>query len=71
MKQMRDGWMEFHLFLEGEVRRGAASVLAGQQPVGVPRARGLRVGDQVWAGRTAGGSCQAVILQGVKVSHVG
>ena len=37
-------------FLKGEVRSGAASVLAGRQALRVPRARCVRVGGGVGAG---------------------
>lgn len=51
--QTRGSRRTYPLF-EGEVRRGAPSVLAGQQPMGVPRTGRVGVGGGVGAGWTHG-----------------
>lgn len=56
---------------KGEVRRGAPRVFAGQQPMRVPRARRVRVGGGVGAGRTHGRRHVAVVVQHGAVARVG
>lgn len=56
--------------LEGEVGRGAARVLAGQQAVGVPGAGRVGVGRGVGARRAHGRRHVAVVMQQGAVSRV-
>lgn len=55
---------------EGEVRRRAPRVLAGQQSMGVPGARRVGVGGGVWAGGTHGRRHVAVVVQHGAVTRV-
>lgn len=57
-------------FFEGEVRRGAPRVLAGQQPMGVPRTGCVGVGGGVGAGWTHGRRHVAVVVQHGAVAWV-
>lgn len=59
-----------HPLLEGEVWRGAAGVLAGQQAVGVAGAGRVGVGGGVRARRAHGRRHVAVVVQQGAVSRV-
>lgn len=57
--------------LKGEVGRGAARVLTGQQPVRVPGAGRVGVGGGVGAGRAHGRRQVAVVVEQRAVARVG